>query len=71
MRCLRSKLLPLDGGPDGVAPLGPGAVVVADVVVAEQVVEHEPGVARALADTAVGYDVVAIRKTGFTFVDVA
>src|SRR5699024_9210101 len=36
-----------------VAPLGPGAVVVADVLEAQQVGEHEPAVRRALADAAV------------------
>src|SRR5690606_24251232 len=36
-----------------VAPLGPRAVVVADVPVAEQVRQREPGVAGALADAAV------------------
>src|SRR5690348_7944612 len=44
----------LDRGADGVAPLGPAAVVVAHAVVAEEIAQHEPGVARALADAAVG-----------------
>ena len=44
----------LDRDVDQVAPLGPRAVVVLDVVLAEQLVEHEPGVRRALADPAVG-----------------
>src|SRR5690606_30110711 len=43
---------------DEVAPLGPRAVVVADLRVAEQVGEHEPGEARPLADPAVGDDLV-------------
>ena len=51
-----------DRHPHGVAPLGPGAVVVADVAEAEQVGEHEPGVAGALADAAVGDDVVVGRE---------
>src|SRR5687768_1250466 len=45
---------PLDGRADEVAPLGPRAVVVPDVLHAHQVLEDEPGVARALADAAVG-----------------
>ena len=46
----------LDRDGDHVAPLGPGAVVVLHVVLAEQLVQHEPGVRRALADPAVGDD---------------
>src|SRR5436190_11081199 len=46
----------LDRDVDHVAPLGPRAVVVADVVAAEQLVQHEPRVRRALADPAVGDD---------------
>src|SRR4028119_762555 len=61
--------LALDGGPDGVAPLRPGAVVVADVVVAEQVLEHEPGVAGALPDTAVGDDLAVAGEAGLALVD--
>src|SRR4051812_16411585 len=45
---------------DEVAPLGPRAVVVLDVGLAEQLVEHEPGVRRALADPAVGDDRLAV-----------
>ena len=57
-RCLdrRDVDVLLDGDGDHVAPLGPRAVVVLDVVVAEQLVQHEPGVRRALADPAVGDD---------------
>src|SRR5829696_1155822 len=51
--------LALDGDADQAAPLGPGAVVVADVRVAEQFVQHEPGVGAALADPAVGDHVLA------------
>ena len=47
-----------DGGADEVAPLGPGAVVVADLVEAQQILEDEPGVRTALADAAVGDDFV-------------
>src|SRR6266568_7058062 len=47
----------LDGEADAVAPFGPGAVVVADLAVAEQLVQDEPGVAGALADAAVDDDV--------------
>src|SRR5690606_20927102 len=42
-----------DRHPNGAAPLRPGTVVVAHVLEAEQVLEHEPGVARALTDAAV------------------
>src|SRR5438105_1136500 len=59
----------LDGGTDQVAPLGPRAVVVADVVEAEQVGQDEPGVARALADAAVGDDVVVGRQALLLLVD--
>ena len=52
------RLSRLDRHADRVAPLGPAAVVVAHARVAEQVGEHEPGVAAALADAAVGDDVV-------------
>ena len=49
------------GHRDHVPPLGPGPVVVAHVVLAEQLVQHEPRVRRALADAAVRHDVVARR----------
>ena len=48
----------LDRHADHAAPLGPAAVVVADALVAEQLVQHEPRVAAALADPAVGDDVL-------------
>ena len=48
-----------DGGPDQVAPLGPRAVVVAHLRVAQQVAQHEPGVAGPLTDPAVRHHVVA------------
>src|SRR3979409_1645499 len=44
----------LDRGLDQGPPLGPRTVVVADVGVAEDLGEHEPGVRRALPDPAVG-----------------
>src|SRR3970040_1216029 len=46
--------LALDRLADHAAPLRPGAVVVADLRIAEQVLEDEPGVRGALADAAVG-----------------
>src|SRR3954452_11708060 len=49
----------LDRDVDEVAPLRPRTVVVAHVALAEQLVEHEPGVRRALADAAVGDDPLA------------
>src|SRR6266516_2261758 len=49
---------PLDRHAHRVAPLDPGAVVVADPLEAEELAQHEPGVAGALADPAVGDHVV-------------
>src|ERR1700728_4487365 len=49
----------LDRHADQGAVLGPRAVVVLDVRLAEQLVQHEPGVRRALADAAVGDGVLA------------
>ena len=49
----------LDRHADERAVLGPRAVVVLDVRLAEQLVQHEPGVRRALADAAVGDGVLA------------
>ena len=43
-----------DGGADEIAPFGPGTVVVADLVEAEEILQNEPGVGAALADAAVG-----------------
>src|SRR5690606_17410794 len=48
---------------DHAAPFGPGAVVVLDVLVAEEVAQGEPGVRGALADAAVGDDVLAAVDT--------
>src|SRR4051794_11690830 len=50
----RSTLFPYTTLFRSIAPLGPGAVVVLHVVLAEQLVQHEPGVPRALADAAIG-----------------
>src|SRR5688500_17318842 len=50
--------LALDRRPHQVPPLGPAAVVVAHLRVPQQPGEHEPGVAAALADTAVDDHVV-------------
>src|SRR5215472_9559614 len=50
----RRERLFLDWNTDRAAPLRPGAVVVADVGVAEELVENEPGVSGALTDAAVG-----------------
>src|SRR5579885_1092353 len=58
---LSGPALLLDRHADHVAPLGPAAVVVADVGVAQQLVQHEPGMAAALADAAVGDDVLVRR----------
>src|SRR5690242_20835489 len=44
----------LDRDADERAVLDPAAVVVLDVGLAQQLAQHEPGVARALADAAVG-----------------
>ena len=54
LAALRLSRALLDRHGHHVAPLGPRAVVVAHVVDAEQLVQHEPGVRRALADPAVG-----------------
>src|SRR5919202_1002790 len=51
----------VDRNVNEIAPLGPRAVVVLDVVVPEELVQHEPGVRRALADPAVGDDLVPVQ----------
>src|SRR5438094_1189760 len=61
--CLASALRLLDRRPNEVAPLRPGPVVVADVRVAKQVLQHEPRVGRPLADPAVGDDLLVRRHT--------
>ena len=43
-----------DGRSYQVAPLGPRAVVVANVLVAEQILQDKPGMRTALADAAIG-----------------
>ena len=70
----RQTPLPLYRGAHSVAPLRPGAVVVSDVIVPEQVLEHEPRVGAALSNAAVSHDVVAFRESCLaldyeTFVD--
>src|SRR5690242_21826467 len=50
----------LDRDTDERAVLGPRTVVVLDVLVAEQLVQREPGVARPLADPAVGNGVATV-----------
>src|SRR5918998_4940994 len=59
----------LDGGAHQVAPLGPGPVVVPDLVVAQEVGQDEPRVRRTLPDAAVSYDVVISTQTGLALVD--
>src|SRR5205807_8983909 len=58
---LRSLSPLLDRYGHHVSPLGPRAVVVLHAVMAEELVQDEPGVGRALADTAVGDDVIAVQ----------
>src|SRR4029453_8279302 len=48
-----------NGYADQRTPLGPGTVVVLHVLLAEDLVQHEPGVRRALADPAVRDGVLA------------
>src|ERR671917_148399 len=69
--CRPKRFLPLDGRAHQVAPLCPGAVVVAHLVVAEEVVEYEPSVGRTLPDAAVGNDVVALVEICLALVDLA
>src|SRR5207249_8732087 len=52
-----------NGGADEVAPFGPRAVVVANLVQAQQIFEDEPGVGAALTDAAVRDDVVLSGNT--------
>src|SRR5690606_21159504 len=61
--------LAFDRRPDGAAPLGPGAVVVAHVLEAEQVGEQEPGVRAPLPDPAVGDDLLVPPEPALLFVD--
>src|SRR3990172_2133494 len=59
-----ARALALDRLADHAAPLRPGAVVVADLRVAEQVLQDEPGVRGALADAAVGDGRLVLRHAG-------
>src|SRR6266849_9476102 len=54
----RPRKLFLDGRADQAAPFGPGAVVVAHIRVAEQEMQDIPGVAAALADAAIGHNLL-------------
>src|ERR1700682_2944272 len=45
---------PLDRGFDEISPFRPGTVVVANVLVAEEILEDKPRMAGALADAAIG-----------------
>src|SRR5579864_5952592 len=54
--CSAVLTLLLDRHADRAAPLGPRPVVVLDVGIAEQLLQHEPRVRGALADAAVGDD---------------
>src|ERR1700736_1037386 len=58
----------LDGNPYRAPPFGPRAVVVADVRVAEKLLEHEPRVRGPLADAAVGDD-LAVGRDALAAVD--
>src|SRR5215831_17428503 len=60
----------VDGHADHRAILGPTAVVVAHVGIAQQFLEHEPGVARPLTNPAVGDDRL-LPKDAFTGVELA
>src|SRR5690606_11674194 len=53
----------------GAAPLGPRPVIVAHSLEAEKVGEHEPRVARALADPAVGDHAITVLQPGAVAVD--
>ncbi len=51
---MASAALPFDGNADEVSVFCPTSVIVFDVFDAQQVLEHEPGVAGAFADAAIG-----------------
>ena len=53
----------LDRRADQIAPLGPGAIVVAHIRIAEQLGQHKPGVRRTLANAAVGEHLFVGRDT--------
>src|SRR5205814_6166273 len=61
----------LDRYSNHVAPLGPGAVVVLHVALAQQLVQHEPRVRRALADPAVGDDRIVAVHDALALVELA
>src|ERR671910_318792 len=74
MRLLRSRVgsntsLALYRGAHQVAPLGPRTVIVAHVVVTEEVGEHKPGVRGALPNPAVRYYVLPRAEAGLALVD--
>src|SRR5207237_7418006 len=63
---LRGARFVYDGRANEIAPFRPGAVVVAHLVEAQQILEHEPGVRAALADAAVSNDfILAVNALGF------
>src|SRR6266852_9064813 len=59
----RPENLFLDGRADQAAPFGPGAVVVTHIRVAKQEMQDIPGVAAALADAAIGHNLIVCRDT--------
>src|ERR1700730_2402087 len=59
----------LDRHAHQVAPLRPAPIIVADVFVAQQMGEHEPGRTAALADAAVDDDVVVGAELRLVLVD--
>ena len=61
----------LDRHSNAVAPFRPGAVVVPHALVAEEIREHEPCVARPLADSTVRDDVVGRRQAEVSLVDLS
>src|SRR5438270_9649263 len=61
--------LALDRHSHEVPPLGPAAIIVADLGIAQEVGENEPGVAAALADAAVDDDIVLGRQLRLALVD--
>src|SRR5215211_3657181 len=66
-----SGMLPLDGHTHEVAPLGPAPIIVPHLRVAQEVGEHEPGVAAALADPAVDDHVIILLELRLSLVEAA
>src|SRR2546429_5873250 len=66
----RAAASALDGDVDEVAPLGPRAVLVLDVLVAEQLAQDEPGVRAPLADPAVRRHLL-VRRDALAAVELA